>query len=55
MAVAVAVGVGCGSAPQVTVTGAVADLVWPSESVATALNVRTLLQAASAGIVKLTV
>ena len=32
-----------------------ADVVWPSESVATALNVRTLLQAALAGIVTLTV
>ena len=37
MAVAVAVGVGVGVVEHVTVTGAVADFVWPAESVATAL------------------
>jgi hypothetical protein len=53
--VGVAVGVGYGPASQLTITIAVDDVVWPSESIAIALNVRTLLQAASAGIVALTV
>jgi hypothetical protein len=35
--VGVAVGVGSGDDEHVTVTGADADLVWPSESIATAL------------------